>query len=169
MLVSLDETGKQFFSDQYVLTIDRDYLIVDERREDGFQPEMHVLEGSSGTIHLANGQEIGYRIVDAARLVIDKSSRFGYFDLSKLGRSVVFRPWQEGDIFRPFGMKGRKLVSDLLTDLKLNRMEKERQWVMLASAEIAWVLNVRSSEDFRVDAGTQDVVVFELLSNKGHN
>jgi tRNA(Ile)-lysidine synthase len=57
-------------------------------------------------------------------------------------------------------MKGkRKLLSDYLTDLKLNLFEKERQLLLMDGEEIAWVVNHRSSELYRVDETTRRVIV----------
>jgi tRNA(Ile)-lysidine synthase len=57
-------------------------------------------------------------------------------------------------------MKGkRKLLSDYLTDLKLNLFEKERQLLLMDGEEIAWVVNRRSSELYRIDETTRRVIV----------
>ena len=57
----------------------------------------------------------------------------------------------------------RKLLSDFLTDLKLNLFEKERQPLLMDGEEIAWVVGKRSSELYRVDSQTKRVVRVTLL------
>ena len=93
----------------------------------------------------------------------DPSPKFAYMDAAKVKGEECLRLAQQGDRFRPFGMKGEKLVSDFLTDLKLNRRDKERQYVWVCGGEIAWVVGRRSSETFRVDERTREVLVLEWL------
>ena len=57
----------------------------------------------------------------------------------------------------------RKLLSDFLTDLKLNLFEKERQPLLMDGEEIAWVVGRRSSELYRVDDQTKRVIRLTLL------
>ena len=73
------------------------------------------------------------------------------------------RQIKPGDKFRPFGMKGRKLVSDLLTDMKVSRWEKERQLVICDDERILWVVGRRASEDCKVTPQTSMVICCELL------
>lgn len=58
---------------------------------------------------------------------------------------VVLRHWHDGDRFKPFGMHGSKLVSDLFTDLKLSENEKREAWLLEADGHILWVLGYRAS------------------------
>ncbi len=44
-----------------------------------------------------------------------------------------------GDDMRPLGMGGRKKISDLLTDAKVNRFRKERLHVLCSGDEIVWL------------------------------
>lgn len=46
-------------------------------------------------------------------------------DADSLGSYPVLRRWEEGDWLRPIGLNGRKKVSDMLTDLKYDRIRKE--------------------------------------------
>ena len=55
-------------------------------------------------------------------------------------------------------MKGRKLVSDLLTDMKKSKIDKKRQLILEFNGTIAWVVGLRISEEFKVDEKTQKVL-----------
>lgn len=63
---------------------------------------------------------------------------------------VVLRHWRAGDRFRPFGLHGTKLLSDLFVDLKLSERERRRLWVMEADGCIVWVVGYRAADVFRV-------------------
>ena len=72
---------------------------------------------------------------------------------------LTVRLVKKGDRIMPFGMKNRKLVSDLLTDMKVNRFEKERQHVVCdAENNILWVIGRRTSELYRITDKTKKVL-----------
>lgn len=81
-----------------------------------------------------------------------------YFDADLLTWPLVTRRVQTGDRMVPFGMKGCKLVSDLMTDRKMNRFEKERQCVVTSGEDIIWLVGLRSDNRFRVTAHTQRIL-----------
>lgn len=57
----------------------------------------------------------------------------------------ILRPWRKGDRFRPYGMKGSRLVSDLLSDAKYSVAEKRRVRILTRNGEILWVVGLRAS------------------------
>ena len=62
---------------------------------------------------------------------------------------------------QPYGMKGRKLLSDLMTDLKMTVFEKRRQLVVVDSrGVVVWLVGLRT--DQRVAVTDQTTVVQEL-------
>ena len=63
---------------------------------------------------------------------------------------VLLRHWRVGDRFKPFGMNGSKLISDLFTDLKFSEKEKNETWLLEADGEIVWVLGYRASQTYKV-------------------
>ena len=81
-----------------------------------------------------------------------------YFDADLLNAPIEVRPVREGDAFIPFGMKGRKLVSDYLTDRKINRLEKAQQFVATCGDDIIWLIGHRSDNRYRVTASTKHIL-----------
>ena len=147
ILNALDKPGKLFVAQGRRLLIDREHLIVEADHYP--MPDIH--------------QEI----VSIEDLHIEKAPRFAYLDADKLHGALTLRTPKEGDTFAPFGMGGkRKLLSDYLTDLKLNLFEKERQPLLMDGEEIAWVVGRRSSELYRVDEGTNRVIILSLKSSQ---
>lgn len=85
-----------------------------------------------------------------------------YLDKDVVKQPLHVRRTKTGDRFTPFGMKGSKLVSDLLTDMKLNRFEKEEQYVLTdADGQILWVMGRRASDLYKVTEKTQKVLIIE--------
>ena len=101
--------------------------------------------------------------IDPATFVIPRDTSTACFDLEKLTLPLAIRTVREGDRFRPFGMEGTRLVSDLLTDLKLSLFDKERQFVICSDDRIAWVVGRRVAAGFEVDANTRHIMTITLL------
>ena len=65
-------------------------------------------------------------------------------------------------MFQPFGMEGRKLVSDFLTDRKLTILEKRRQLVVTdATGIIIWLVGLRTDHRFRITPETRRILKIE--------
>jgi tRNA(Ile)-lysidine synthase len=72
--------------------------------------------------------------------------------------------WKEGNLFKPLGMNGKKLVSDFLIDAKVPLEEKKRTLVLMSGEEIVWLVGHRISEDFKCYKNT-DKVIYVLSSH----
>lgn len=89
------------------------------------------------------------------------SPQYAYIDADKVDGTLYVRTTEPGDRFHPFGMKGKKLVSDYLTDCKKSLFSKERQLVVCDSRSIVWVVGQRSSELHRVDSATRHILILK--------
>lgn len=147
ILSSIHSTGKQFTSSTHRLVVNRDQLVI----SDNPSPLNTQIKT---TIH-----------PNTPDFVFEKDGKHAYFDADLLeGKNLTVRTTKTGDRFRPFGMKGTKLVSDLLTDLKLSLFEKEKQMVLCADDEIIWVIGRRASDSYKVTKETKRVECFTQLS-----
>ena len=68
------------------------------------------------------------------------------------------RKWKEGDRMIPLGMKNQKKISDILIDEKINRFNKEDQYVLTSNDEIVWLCGLRLDDRFKVSDSTSSVV-----------
>ena len=66
------------------------------------------------------------------------------------GKELKLRKWKHGDSFQPLGMNGRKKISDLLIDKKVDFFNKEKQMVVTADSKIIWVCGHRISDTVKV-------------------
>ena len=64
-------------------------------------------------------------------------------DLDELQGLCYIRRAQVGDSFRPFGLQGRKLVSDLHTSLKISPARRKRTLVVGDDSGPLWVVGLR--------------------------
>ena len=77
---------------------------------------------------------------------------------------LSFRHWRAGDRIKPFGMKGSRKVSDVLSDAKVARDDKARVRLLVLTAPdgeetILWVCGLRTSRHFRVPDGASRYVM----------
>ena len=74
---------------------------------------------------------------------------------------LLLRRAQTGDRFRPYGMKhGSKLLSDLLTNRKVNLLDKQSQLVVIDSTtnQIIWVVGQEIDHRYRIDETTPEIL-----------
>ncbi len=137
------ETGKLFFTSNFTLTIDRDFIFIKQgvnQSPEAFSIRSFDELKKSGYLNL---KEISkFERVKNNELIVEKN---------KLIFPLKIRGKRTGDKFRPFGMKGFKLLSDFLKDQKLNAFEKEKCLILEnGNGEIIWVLGRRSDDRYKV-------------------
>ncbi len=87
-----------------------------------------------------------------------------YLDADSIeGKKLTLRHWSEGDRIYPFGMKGSRLVSDILSDAKTPLDRKRSVMIVECDGKILWVAGYRTSRYFPVTADTRTVAVVTLV------
>ncbi len=109
----------------------------------------------------AKGDDVSVT-VETVEAIGDKAPHIAYFDADLITHPLLIRTVKQGDWFVPFGMKGRKLISDFLTDRKVSVFDKERQKVMTCGDDIVWVLERRSDNRYRVTDRTKHILKVTL-------
>ena len=66
-----------------------------------------------------------------------------YLDLSSIQGTLKLRPWQIGDRMHPAGMKGSKLISDILTEAKIPSHLREQALVVTDDVHIHWCVGIK--------------------------
>ena len=90
---------------------------------------------------------------------VSKEPHIATLDAAKVMFPLTIRGVEEGDWMIPFGMTGRKLLSDLMTDLKMNVFEKRRQLVVVdAQGVIVWAVGLRTDQRVAVSNQTKEVL-----------
>ena len=89
---------------------------------------------------------------------LDQGDNVALLDVDKLKFPLRVRRWQEGDWFVPFGMSGRKKLSDYLIDKKVSMAEKSRQFVLLSGDDIVWVVGRRLDDRYAITRKTENVL-----------
>jgi len=76
-------------------------------------------------------------------------SKRQYLDADAISGPLIVRTWKEGDRFRPLGLGGNQKVSDFLTHTKMAAWQKDQVLVLCSGEEVAAVLQLRISENFK--------------------
>ena len=160
------ESGRMFHTSSHTLLRDRKHLILRNNPTEDSVTTYTTLP-SEGTIKLPDGPTLKIsRIVPTETWEVPRNNNICVLDASRLSQPLIVRHPQEGDRIRPFGMRGSKLLSDLYTDLKLSRMEKQQQWVLCHDNRIVWAVGLRTSELFRLHGNEREVLIIECCKPK---
>jgi len=148
------ESGKQFFSETHCLLKDRDFLIVHKKQS----PDDNIYTISENTEKISEPIKLQFKkMAKTADFQVSKNRNEIHLDFAKLQFPLTLRRWREGDIFQPFGLKGKKKVSDFFIDNKLSLIEKKSCWLLLSGNEIVWIVGYRTDHRFRVKDTTSEV------------
>ncbi|MCI6523884.1 MAG: tRNA lysidine(34) synthetase TilS [Parabacteroides sp.] len=157
-------SGKQFYSATHQVLKDRDRLYIAPLQEPpAWQPV---------TIPVATGElmqpiRLSVRLIERTHdFQMERTPNVAYFDVDKLPDAFSLRLPYTGDWFVPFGMRGRKKLSDFFADQKMTRWEKAGQALLCAGDSIAWVVGRRADDRFRVDETTKMICSVKKIEQR---
>ncbi|ULC58511.1 tRNA lysidine(34) synthetase TilS [Flaviramulus sp. BrNp1-15] len=150
------ETGKQVFSERYRLIKNREHLLLSKITIDNVKS--YTIEENSKRIEMT----FGILLFDEADAIFGKRTNVIFVDKDKLEYPLTVRKWQEGDVFYPLGMSGKKKLSKYFKDEKLSLLDKENTWLLCSGEAIVWVINRRADNRFKVTESTKQFLKIEL-------
>lgn len=154
--LELGQTGKRFYSREYVACIDRGNIVV-SRIAECDDCETTVEQGAMRSY--CGNSVLYYEHTDIDNITdYSVPQDVALVDEDKLHYPLCLRRWREGDWFVPFGMTGRKKVSDYLIDHKVSVVEKSRQFVLVSGEDIVWLVGRRIDDRFRITDKTEKIL-----------
>lgn len=153
----LKPKGQLFYSNDYKLNIHANELIIELITEDFEEAPMPILEGEKKVIYGNYTYRFENKTVDEIHITPDRNVAF--LDRDKIQFPLMMRKWKPGDRMQPYGMHGRKKISDILIDDKVSNLQKDRTHVLTYNDEILWLSGVRVSHVARVTNETEYVLV----------
>ncbi len=139
--------GKSFYSKKWVVIKDRDLLL------------LHSIDEQKRAMRM---EDLQFRICETGTFRMVPCKEMAYLDADKLEGEWRLRKWQKGDWFIPFGMKGRKRLSDYMTDRKYSLLDKQQQYVLLSGEQVVWLVGERLDDRFKITPSTRKVLIIEI-------
>lgn len=187
-LLTSDRTisGKSFESVGYVLRTERDSLVVlrktsplsslsPELRRPGrllaneAGSEIYIPIRIPGACHI-NGRRILVEVIPwTPDMPLKQPEGTLILDADKLKFPFVCRVWRNGDWMIPLGMRGKKKLSDMFTDLKYSHLDKGNALVLVdcvgdraEKQHVAALLGVRIDDHYKVSDKTTSIIRITL-------
>lgn len=140
------QSGKRFRSVSHEVLRDRDSLVI-----------RSLSENRDCT------PELIYEWVDITPdFIIPRDKHIACVDADKVKYPLTVRLWQDGDKFYPFGMKGKKNVSDYLINRKFTLFQKEKQYVACSEEQIVWLIGERIDNRFRITETSNKALIIRI-------
>ncbi len=153
-----DTRIKRFFSATHQLVKNRKSIAISRITTDAFYNDT-VINDFNDVLEISDPLPMKFRkVVNPVDFQISSDPCRASLDLDRLVFPLIIRKWRKGDAFRPFGMKGRKKISDLFIDLKFKEDEKENCRLLCSGPDILWVIGYRIDHRYRITADTSRIL-----------
>lgn len=149
------QSGKFILSPSHRLLKDRKHLILDTKTTS--DSSVYYLGKNQKKLSFKEGCLICENVIK----VTETAKNIAYLAAEKLTFPLKLRYWQSGDYFQPFGMSGRKKISDFLNDEKIPLFEKEKTRVLVSGKAIVWIVGHRIDDRYKVEKETNRVLKIE--------
>ena len=147
------QTGSSFFNSVYHLIINRNELIFEKKSEVGSWK-------SEDSIIL---EIVGNEIVVPEKIkseILEFGNCNWKIDGNKIKLPLKLRKKQEGDVFFPIGMIGKKKVSKFFKDEKISILAKQKIWLLCdANDQIVGVLPFRQDGRFATEVREKTILL----------
>ncbi len=147
------QSGKQIFSGSHSLLKDRTSLQLMPRTSEK-QNEIIWIAAYENSV-TAGSCKIQLQAVETYSQA-DKNQIF--VDKNRLKFPLHIRSWQDGDVFFPIGLGGKKKLSKFFKDEKLSLKEKQEVQILCSQDEIVWLIGMRPDDRFKVTDATQTIL-----------
>jgi tRNA(Ile)-lysidine synthase len=87
-------------------------------------------------------------------------------DFEKVNGNLRYKFREDGDVFYPFGMKGKKKLKSFFIDNKVPKDERDFVPLICDDENIIWIYGYRISEKYKITEETKRVAVLKLERNK---
>lgn len=149
------QTGKQVFSEEFVVLKNRDFLILSPRI--AINDESFLIKKESSQVNIP----LKLSFCNVSDISVSDSNCI-FVDEDLIEFPLTLRKWNEGDAFYPFGMKGKKKLSKFFKDEKMSLIDKFNCWILCSNEEIIWVIGHRADDRFKVNTNTTKILKITL-------
>ena len=156
--VALDNgvTGRRFFAVDRVAVVDRDAILVMPIAEDD---DVEIKVDNDAVSATLGGVKFSFDMLAMADVAtLNQGADVALLDADRVTFPLTIRRWREGDAMVPFGMAGRKKISDMLIDAKVSLVEKREQYLLLSDGDVTWLVGRRIDNRYAVRKDTLRVL-----------
>jgi len=155
------QSGKKVMSKTHRLIKDRDFLLLEKNT---VLLANYKQEIPKNCTHIEKPIALKFEEVS----VVNESLKESIFvDADKLKYPLHLRKKAMGDVFYPFGMKGKKKISKYFKDEKLSLIQKENVWLLCnADDTVIWIVNKRADNRFKVTTATKKIIKITSPKNQ---
>jgi tRNA(Ile)-lysidine synthase len=147
------QSGKFIESESHRLIKDREYLLLEERKVCLQDVTYEIVADVS---KITEPIELSFSEVLGVKPALNNAI---YVDVATIVFPLHLRKKKTGDVFFPFGMKGKKKLSKYFKDEKLSLTDKENCWLLCdANDTIIWVVSKRADNRFCVSKTTHKIL-----------
>jgi len=159
-IVSNRNSGKTIESNSHIVSIDRDFLILEKKT----QKEILNINISSLEEFTLDKCDIKVEFPFIGNYKTDNNN-LAFLDIDLIEFPLTIRNWQQGDSFKPLGMKGEKKLSDFFIDNKISISEKKSIKLLCQNNKIIWVIGHRIDNRYRITKNTKRIIKLEYHGN----
>lgn len=156
------QSGKIFYSEKYRLIKDREFFILDNNINNNIEQDSFIISEFDDQINAS--LKLSLSVISNVDFEIEKNKNILFADKDKIKFPLIVRKWSYGDWFIPFGMKGKKKLSDYFTDKKYSITDKENIWILCSGNDIVWIIGERADERFKITEQTKEILKIILES-----
>ena len=141
------EPGKEFYSSDYQLVVEKESIEI-------FPKDVNAINA------LNANNAIKFESFERTPnfSLLTSNSNIAQLDYDKLNLPLKTRTWQQGDRFRPLGMRGTKLVSDFFNDHNFTTFQKKTTPILVDSNDqIVWIVGYRIDDRFKITDKTKTI------------
>lgn len=147
-------SGKVFESPSYKLLLDRELLYL---KQDSVEEDDAIVEIYADTSSVVFGGHV-FSMGITDDLCLDGNPALAKLDYDKLLFPLTLRHWQEGDVFHPLGMQGKKKLSDFFIQQKVPLFEKKNMPLLInGNGDVLWVVHYRIDNRYKIVKSTKKV------------
>lgn len=158
---SLTNAGRMFTSVTHELLIDRNRLIIREKKKIA---SVNLSISSVGKFEYPAGNILLENIPCCPPY--SGSPYEIMINAEKVQFPLTLRNWRKGDKLMPLGMKGFKKASDMLVDAKIDLFTKENVLVLEnADHQIIWLVGIRLDERFKLPSTPTSILRIAIYNN----
>ncbi|MDR1653143.1 MAG: tRNA lysidine(34) synthetase TilS [Prevotellaceae bacterium] len=156
------ESGKIFYSKNYRLIKDREFIYIKGNKLDDKSNE-YLIEFNCKKINSPINLDLKIYLKENDFVLI-KNKNTVQIDLNKIKFPLTLRKWKHGDSFFPFGMNNIQKLSDFMINNKLSILDKEDVWLLLSDNKIVWIVGHRLDNRFKIDEKTRKILEITLIN-----